>query len=197
MGTFKTERKIKFDYIKSLTSGFAVPILYLLLWYYFYPSTLNEFLLLTNKTNVASGQITRAEEVEDYIETNNDRKIERTLDFHYEYTFKLPNGKSVTSIGSEAGALPVVLLKVKDKPLPIEVEYLASNPETNRVKASWTGEKSLFQWFRQKFIIGFLIFLFCFWWGFQIIKDGRKNYKKEIIEYNKIVEEYRSQQAKN
>lgn len=173
-------------------SGFAIPIACLLLWYYFYPSSLNELLLLTNNTKVAKGQITQADEVEDYVETNNDRKVERTLDFHFEYTFKLPNGKTVTSYGSEVGALPDDLLDVKEKPFIIEVEYLANNPETNRVKASWTGEKSLFGWFRNKFLGGFLIFLFCCWWGFIVIKDGKNNYKTEIKEYNNTLQEYRS-----
>jgi hypothetical protein len=89
MGTFKTERRIKFDYIRSIITSLAIPIGCLLLWYFFYPSTLNEFLLLTHNTKVAPGQITKAEEIEDYVETNNDRKIERTLDFNFEYTFKL------------------------------------------------------------------------------------------------------------
>jgi hypothetical protein len=195
MGTFKTERRIKFDYIRSIITSLAIPIGCLLLWYFFYPSTLNEFLLLTHNTKVAPGQITKAEEIEDYVETNNDRKIERTLDFNFEYTFKLPDGKSVTSFGSEVGSLPEELANVKDKPFPIEVEYLTKNPETNRVKAAWTGEKSLFLWFRHKFIIGFLIFLFCCWWGFKVLKDGRKNYTTEIKEYNKILQEYRLQRT--
>ncbi|XVJ64731.1 MAG: hypothetical protein HEQ40_00620 [Lacibacter sp.] len=194
MGTFKTERRIKFDYIRSIITGLAIPIGCLLLWYFFYPSTLNEFLLLTHNTKVAPGQITKAEEIEDYVETNNDRKIERTLDFNFEYTFRLPDGKSVTSFGSEVGALPEELANVKDKPFAVEVEYLTDNPETNRVKAAWTGEKSLFQWFRHKFIIGFLIFLFCCWWGFRVLKDGKKNYTMEIKEYNKILQEYRAKQ---
>ena len=197
MGTFKTERRIKVDYIRSIITGLAIPIGCLLLWYFFYPSTLNEFLLLTHNTKVAPGQVTKAEEIEDYVETNNDRKIERTLDFNFEYTFKLPDGKLVTSFGSEVGALPDELANVKDKPFPVEVEYLRDNPETNRVKAAWTGEKSLFQWFRHKFIIGFLIFLFCCWWGFKVLKDGKKNYRMEINDHNKILQEYRANQKKN
>jgi hypothetical protein len=189
MGTFKTERRIKFDYIKSIISGLIIPIGYLLLWYFYFPNTLDEFLLLTQNTKMALGQITKAEEIEDYVETNNDRKIERTLDFDFEYTFKLPDGKSVLSFGSEVGSLPDELINVKNTPFPVEVEYLTANPETNRVKANWTGEKSLFKWFRHKFIIGFLIFLFCCWLGFRVIKDGNKNYTAEIKDYNKILQE--------
>lgn len=183
MAKFKTERKIKFDYTKSIVTSIAVPIACLVLWYFFYPSTLNEFLLFTHNTKIAKGTIIKAEEVEDYVETNNDRKIERTLDFNFEYTFQLPNGKYVTSFGSESGALPDDLLNIKEKTLPIEVEYLPSNPETNHVKAPWTGEKSLLQWFRHKFVIGLIIFIFCCYIGFAAYKDGKKNYIAEIKEY--------------
>lgn len=197
MGTFKTIGRIKFDYIKSIITGLAIPIGYLLFWCFFYPDTINEFMLLTEKTKVVTGQVTKAKQIEDYVETNDDRKIERKLDFDFEYTFKLPDGKLVTSFGSESGALPDELANVKDKPFPVEIEYLADNPERNRVKADWTGEKSLFQWFLHSFIIGFLILLFCCWWGFQIIKNGKMNYTMEVNVHNKIYKEYLVKQKEN
>jgi len=192
MSNFKSRKKIKFDYIKSILTSLAIPIGYLWLWYVYYPSTLNEFLLLTNKSEVANGYITKAEEIEDYVEFYEGRRIEKTLDFNFEYIFTLSNGKTITSYGSEVGALPDVLSNVSSKPYAIQIEYLPDNPETNRVKASWTGEKSLFQWFRQKVFIELIIFILCCSLALAIFKTGKKNYQNEISENDKAVHDYYS-----
>ena len=89
MSNFKSRKKIKFDYIKSILTSLAIPIGYLWLWYVYYPSTLNEFLLLTNKSEVANRYITKAEEIEDYVEFYEGRRIEKTLDFKFEYILTL------------------------------------------------------------------------------------------------------------
>lgn len=190
MSNFKSKRIIKFDYIRSIVTSLVIPIGYLWLWFICYPSTVNEFLLLTNNSEIANGYVTKAEEIKDYVEVYEGRKIEKTLDFNFEYTFTLPNGNNVTSFGSEVGALPDILSNVSLKPYPVQVEYIANNPETNRVKATWTGEKSLFQWFRHKVIIGLLIFLAFCYWAYRVFKDGKKDYKTEITKYNKAMQEH-------
>ena len=164
-----------------------IPFGYLWLWYIFYPATVNEYLLLTNKSEIANGYITKAKEIEDYVDVYEGRSTVKTLDFNFEYTFILPNGESINSNGSEVGALPDFLSNVSSKPYPIQIEYIPNYPETNRVKATWTGEKSLFQWFRRKVAIELLIFIFFCYWGYKIFKDGKHNYKVKMSEYNKFV----------
>jgi hypothetical protein len=194
---FKSERRIKFDYARAIITSLVLPIGYLLLWYYSFPATWRELQLLTHNTKTTNGYVTKAEEIEDYVETNNDRKIERKLDFTFEYSFTLPNGESITSYGSEPGPLPDDLRNISEKVKQVEVEYLPNNPQTNRIKAMWTGEKSILQWFRHRFVIGFLVFLFFCYWGYLIYKGGRKNYSKELADYNKAVQEYRSKIGNN
>ena len=117
----------------SLLAGIAIPSVYLWLWYTFYPNTINEYLLITHKTVVANGFIVKAEQIEDYVETNNDRTIEKTINFTFEYNFTLPTGKTITSFGSEVGPLPDHLVNVETTPYPVEVEYLPNDPTINRV----------------------------------------------------------------
>ncbi len=194
MTSFKSEKQIKFGYIKSIIIGLVIPLGYLFYWYAWYPATINEFLLLTRETQIANGVITNAEEIEDYVDLYEGRKTVKTLDFNFEYSFSLPNGKSVTSFGSEAGPLPGFLSNVPNKPFPIKVEYLSGSPKTNRIMATWTGEKTLLQWFRHKVVIGLIGFIFCCYLGYSIFKSGKKSYKVEISGYNTWLQDYYSKQ---
>jgi len=189
MSTFKSERKIKLAYFKAIVIAILLPVGYIYFWFLLSPSTINEFLLLTNKVQIANGYIIHAEELEDYVDTNNDRSIEKKLDYNFEYTFTLPDGKVIKSFGSEAGALPEILSNIQSHPYPVKVEYLSNNPKVNRIKASWTGEQNLWKWFQHKVLLGLLGLLFFCYLSYLFFKDGRKNYNCDISIYIKSVQD--------
>ncbi len=163
------------DYVKSVLLSLIIPVVYLSLWIILIPSTFNEYLLLTHKTKIINGFVTKAEEISDYVEAYEGKKTIKTLYFNFEYSFKLPDGATLNTYGSEDGALPEILSNVHTEPYPVQIEYLSNNPETNRIIASWTGEKSLFGWFRRKVTIGLLGFIVCCFWSYSIFIKGKKN----------------------
>lgn len=178
MSIFNKEEKIKLKYYQSYLVRIIIPLAYLYLWYTYYPSTIDEFLLLTQKTEISNGFITKAEEIEDYVDVSDGRRTVKELDFNFEYYFITSRGDTITSFGSKPGRLPDFLENVRKNPFPVKVEYLLDHPEINRISAVWTtGVKSLYQWFLKKIIWGLAGFIFSCYLSFYLFKDVWKKYK--------------------
>lgn len=171
---FSEKNKSKFSYFKSIIFALALPIGAFYVWYSLSGNPFNEYLLIT-KSKTIKGFITKAEEFEDVVETNNGNSV-IVYFYHYEYKFTLPDGNTIPGYGTEDGTLPEYLKKLENKPYPIVVEYLFNDPEINRVKGMIRGNKTVNQWIRNRVVVGIVALLFFSYIGFTIIKESRKKY---------------------
>lgn len=147
--------------IKLFIQSFTLPVIIIVFWLYFFSDDLKEIFLFTSETRDIQGEIIKVDESEDYTESNNGKSVEKSINFSYIYTFKIQNQETITSYKSQEGYLPESLEQVNIKPVPVTVQYLISNPEINRLKVKWVKVKSLIDWFRYRFTIGFIVLVFC------------------------------------
>lgn len=175
--TFFYYNRIKLKFAKSILIGFTIPIAAFLIWMVSSSSPVNDFNLIT-KSSIAKGQITSTQQETDVVETNDGRTSEQIYFYDYDYSFVLPNGKIITARGSEPGEIPEHLMDL-DEPFPVQVEYLADNPNVSRIKGMDSNDTTILQWIRHRMVIQTIVFLFFCYWGFTFIRTGLKEYKSE------------------
>lgn len=175
--TFFYNNKAKISFYRSIVVGISIPTVAFLIWFVSSSSPFSDFLLITKNTT-AKGYITRAKEGTDVVETNEGRTSYLVYFYDYIYNFSLPSGKVIDTYGSEPGQLPDYLMNLEE-PYQVEVEYLADNPKVSRIKGMNSNDTSVLQWIRHRMVIGTIVFLLFCYWGFTIIKDGKKKFKIE------------------
>jgi hypothetical protein len=175
MRQHQSKRKIRLRLIKNLLLG-TIAILAAI--YFVYSATGNpyhEYLLIT-KGVTTTGLITDADEM---VENRDDGGV--YFSHYYSYTFKIANGKELISHGKGEGRLPEELTDLR-KPSPIEVIYLQSNPEVNKIKN--TISKSISELLWAKVGLGMVLLIAFSSIGYVLIKNAIKEYssatKKQV-----------------
>jgi len=85
------------------------------------------------------------------------------------YTFVLPDGREIESGQSGEERLPPELVDISE-PVPVEVEYLADSPTTNRLKGS--GSQSLGEWLLRKVGFGGVLLVLFLMPGVTMLRNG-------------------------
>ncbi len=173
------EKRIQFSFAKSIFWGIIIPIVGMWMWFSSYNNPLNEYNLITNPTT-ANGFINKVKQESDVVEYNDSRSATVVYFYYYEFTFKLPNGRTIQGGGKEFGDIPEYLADVEYTPYQVIVEYLSENPKVNRVKGMESGNKTLYEWLRYPILMGIIVLLLCSYFGFTIIKTGLKEYRTEL-----------------
>ena len=176
--SFFYNNKEKVRLIKSIAVGISIPVIAALIWLASSSSPLNELLLII-KGKIAKGYITQVEEQSEEVSYNDDRSHGIRYFYTYEYSFELPTGNKITSVGAEDGEIPENLSDLNSKPYQVDVEYLASNPKICRVKEMESSSKTIWAWLRHRFSIGAIVMIFLIYWGVSIIRNGIKKYQIE------------------
>jgi hypothetical protein len=172
------EKRIKLSFSKSIFWGIAIPIVGIWMWFSSY-NPINEYKLITN-ASTANGSIIKVEQESDVVEYNNDRSAGIVYFYYYEFTFGLPNGKTIQGWGKENGEIPSFLRDVENIPYQVIVEYLSDNPRINRVKGMESVNNTLAAWYRYTILPGIIVLLLCCYFGFKIIMGGLKKYRMEL-----------------
>ncbi len=131
----------------------------------------HEYLLIT-KGVTTKGFITDAEEM---VEDGDDGRAH--FSHYYSYTFKAPDGKELSTQGESQGRLPDELSDLSN-PYPIEVVYLNSNPEINKIKN--TIPKNIGELLWRKIGLGAVLLIAFSSIGFVLIKNAIKEYSLAI-----------------
>jgi len=173
------EKKIQFSFFNCIFVGIAIPIVGMWMWFSSYDNPFNEYRLITNSTS-ANGLITKVEQQSDVVEMYEGKTYGFVHSYIYEFTFKLPNGRTIQGMGKEDGYIPEFLNDTSNLPNKIIVEYLSDNPKVNRVKGMESGNKTLYEWLRYPIFIGITVLLICLYIGSIIIKGGLKVYRTEL-----------------
>jgi hypothetical protein len=173
------EKRIQFSFAKSIFWGIAIPTVGMWMWFSSYDNPFNEYRLITNPTTV-NGFINKVEQESDVVEYNDSRSAAVVYFYYYEFTFKLPNGRTIQGGGKENGDIPEYLADVAKTPYQIIVEYLSDNPKVNRVKGMESGNKTLYAWLRYPILMGIIVLLLCSYFSFMIINGGLKEYRTEL-----------------
>ena len=171
--------KEKLRLIKSIVTGLSLPTIAAVIWLVSSSSPINDYLLITN-SKITKGYIVKFEEETDIIDSNDGRSSHLVYYFDYDYYFILPNGKTISTVGSKWGKLPGYLKNLKE-PYQVEVEYLANNPQISQVKGMNNNVTTVFQWIRHEILFGTIVILFLSYLGFMNISHGIKDFRKNKI----------------
>lgn len=174
------KRKIKINFRKSILLTLFIPLFYIFIWLYLYPTVIYEYLLITNKSIETNGFITKSKELEDTYEVNGGKINNNYFSYSYDYYFLTNNGEKIEAFGSNEGEIPFPLKNVNLKPYRIKIEYLEKKPTVNRVVGEWWKRKNLGDWFRYTFGAGFIILLFIVLLCAFYIRDKWKKYNLEL-----------------
>jgi len=177
---FSSKNKIRFNFIKIIIIGLAIPIIAILCWYNAGDiNPIDEYLLITNSKTI-TGFITNAEEQEEYVETNDGRTGGMRYSFSYDYTFKLSEGKIFNSYGTvDWSDVPDDMRDLATKHYKVEVQYLPNKPEISRVKNFLWHNTTVYEWLRYNILLGIIVLVFFSYFGFILIKGAKKDYLAE------------------
>ncbi len=106
---------------------------------------------------------------------NNDRQASVNYEYYYKFSFSLPSGDTIFGSGKEGGYFPKEFENVEINPVIVPVEYLAENPNVNRVSNMFKSNKTMYEWFRYRILIALIIFFLTAYFGSLIIKNGLNN----------------------
>lgn len=176
MNSLLNYNRIEVKFAKCVFEAVAIPIGGILLWLFLYSSKpINDFQLITG-CSTTDGQITKAsEEVADVEVADNGRTSERDY-YDYNYTFKLPNGKIITSRGFEPGEVPVHFTDL-NFPIRVQVEYIADNPSISRIKGMESNITTIMEWIRYRIGLHAVIFLLLCLYSYKALSVGLSEYK--------------------
>ncbi len=170
--------KIIFKLIKFCFWNFA--LLFFIIWVFFYKigDPYHDFLLIT-KATTANGFIIGSREQED--DGEHDGIGYQSFYVYYVYTFTTKDGKTIKDNASERSPESGYLAEANVKPIPIEVEYIPSNPKINRIKGMTTQPTTIWGliW-RFGLLVFFLIITY--FGGIDDFRNTIKSYLREINE---------------
>ncbi|GGW37308.1 hypothetical protein [Arenibacter certesii] len=166
------DKSEKIDSILNILYGLAILAIYF--WLISGPTlqgVIDEYLIITQEKITTKGQIIQADEFEDEIESNESRTMEIVNGYSYTYSFLTSDGRKIERLSGNYGELPLDK-NLKDIPYDVEIEYVSKSPEINRIKGLWSNNTDLFQWFWQKVLFKFIVFIICLVISFLFIKGG-------------------------
>lgn len=174
--------KLIYNLIKQCTFGITAMIA--AIWFLSYNINANpyhEYQLIT-ESKIANGFITNVEEYKDEVDIPDAQgggSEPVTIDI-YDYNFTTQDGKVIKDRSSDLGYMK----NFKNKPLPIQVEYLPDNPKINRVKDETSQCKTLGEFIWRKLGLGGLLLITFCSIGFAMIRNAIKEY---ITERKKLI----------
>jgi hypothetical protein len=141
---------------------------------------IDEFLILTQKTELTTGTITKAEAFEQEIEKENDKRMEIVYATGYEYWFNFTTseGQLIEEKSGNYGKLPLSK-DIDDIPYEVEIEYLLSNPRINRISGIWSNNTTVFSWFKRNLVFKLIILGVCLYFSFMFMKGEIKKHQME------------------
>jgi len=161
---------IKFRLFIGVFWGIIAMILAFVFVYSIAGNPYNEYRLLKSGTST-----------EGYITDVNEEFEERdaggyTYYYYYTFIFKLPNGKTITGYQELSGSSPQKTPDVSE-PYPIEIVYLKTNPEINKLKATLCDNLWEIVW--RKIGLGLLLLIISSSIGFSLVRKSIKEYLTE------------------
>lgn len=139
-------KNAKLGAAKKSLGGLIVCYIAFLFWLYLGGNPIHDYLLLSRGV-VTSGHITNTwEDVDD----DNDGRAVWT--HGAEYSFQLPNGRTMTGRTLERSGRLNEKFASLTKPYPIEVEYYPNDPTISRIKGE--GSTTLTEWIWRKALFG-------------------------------------------
>jgi energy-coupling factor transporter transmembrane protein EcfT len=175
------ENKLKFNLIKSIIWGLAIPVFVMWMWFSLKGNPLNEYRLIKQGVKT-TGKIYEVKEVVNIDEKYNDRQASVNYEYDYKFSFNLSNGDTIFGSGKEGGYIPNEFENVDINPVGVPVEYLAENPNVNRVSNMFKSNKTIYEWFRYRILMALIIFLVTSYFGIVIINNGLKEYRQGVKE---------------
>ncbi|MCX6350871.1 MAG: hypothetical protein NTX03_03305 [Bacteroidetes bacterium] len=177
-GGLSKTRKIVFDLIQSCVLGTLALIIAIAFWQGMLEiNPYHEFLLITKATTV-KGFITHSEEEEDDVESET-QGSRRSFIIYYDYTFTTKKGEIIKDHASDRSPKSGYLQEANATPLPIDVEYISSDPQIHRIKDMTGQANTLFDFLWRRIGLGIILLLVFCGIGFEIIKNGIKVYLTE------------------
>jgi lipopolysaccharide export LptBFGC system permease protein LptF len=171
------KQKLIFNLIKGCFWGLTTFLLAIAFLYHFTGNPYHEFLLIT-QAKTANGLITYSEESKDVAEPEG-RSASEVYDVYYEYTFATEEGKTIKSHATDRNSEPGYLKEVNEKPMPIEVEYIPTAPEINRIKGRNYQAQTITEFLWRRVGLGIVLLLMFTSVGFTIARNAIKNFIRQ------------------
>lgn len=156
--------------LKNISIGVAIIVVYL--WCFIgsgsFKKATDGYIIITKDKITTEGQIIGVEDFEEEHPIGN--KVDVVNGYYYKYSFNTNDGIYVESFDKSYSEMPLNK-SITDIPYKIDVEYIESNPDINRIKNDYNND-SLFQWFKQRILLWLLGFIFCLFIAYRFIKGG-------------------------
>jgi len=180
MEPYQSKQKIKFRLIKSLFIGLIAIVAAVYFVYSAGGIPYHEYLLITKGITTRGFVIAADENAED----GDDGRAH--FSYYYSYTFRLPDGREITSHGESQGRLPNELTDLSE-PYPVNVVYIKTNPEINKIKN--TISKNIGELLWRKIGLGLILLLAFLSIGFVLIKNAIKEYSLAMNKHKEYVKQ--------
>ena len=168
-------KQLKYNLVKAIIIGLAIPMIAMLMCFSD-GNPIDEYRLIKHGVKT-TGKIYEVKEVENVDEKYNDRQARVNYEYYYKFSFNLHNGDTIYGIGKEGGNIPTELENIDVNAVSVPIEYLAENPNINKVSNMIKSNKTIYEWFRYRILIALIVFLVTSYFGFVIIKNGLKEYR--------------------
>jgi hypothetical protein len=178
------KQNLIYNLIKGCFLGIAAFLLAIAFLYYLVGNPYHEFLLIT-QAKTANGLITYSEESTDVVEPEG-RSASQVYDVYYEYSFTTVEGKKNKSHATDRNSESGYLKGVNEKPMPIEVEYIAGAPEINRIKGMNNQAQTITEFLWRRVGLGIVLLLLFTSIGFAITRNAIKTF---IIQNKALAEQ--------
>ncbi len=173
------ENKLKFNLIKSIIWGLAIPVFVMWIWFSVNGNPFDEYRLIKHGVKT-TGKIYEVKEVENVDEKYNDRQVSINYEYFYKFTFNLPSGDTIYGSGKEGGYIPNEFENVEINPVSVSVEYFSENPNINRVSSMLKSNNTIYEWLRYNLLGGLILFIVSALFGAAIINNGLKEYRQGV-----------------
>lgn len=158
------------DQASSIVFGILVVVLAVLFWLYLVGNPIHEFALIQKGQTVTGSIVDTWEDAE-----SGDRGGAQWTHAAI-YTYQLPDGRKFTAhTKHNSGRLKDEFRDLK-QPYPIEVEYLADNPEVSRIKGD--GCQSIFEWLWRTVGLGGLLLALFISPGYVLLRHAIRDIKR-------------------
>lgn len=143
-------------------------------------NAVDEFLILTQETEFATGTVTDAAAFEQEIEKEkgNHTEVVYATGYEYSYHFVTPDGTLIEKKSGNYGELPLSKA-LDDIPYEVEIEYLSTNPEISRISGLWSNNTTLLVWFKRNLLFKLIILGIGLYFSFLFMRAEVKNHQIE------------------
>lgn len=154
----------------TIVFGILMVVAAILFWLYAVGNPIHEFALIQKGQTVAGSIVDTWEDAESGDEGGTQWTHAAI------YTYRLPDGREFTAHTKDnSGRLKDEFRDLK-QPYPIEVEYLADNPEVSRIKGD--GCQSVFEWLWRTVGLGGLLLLLFISPGYVVLRNAIRDIKR-------------------